>query len=167
MDGFTAGQLVQVADTRSLAYGRIAMVMGGGQPTQAKVRLVDLPKMVEPTDDPHIGVMVIETFNNDQLEAVEGIPIAPFYAIVAIDERNGEQEYRQQVLARGDSENFESIAQTIARTGYDKDDEATWYEVMEAYWTDFGATVSVADWELITLARYIALRDILADSTPT
>ena len=92
------------------------MVMGGGQPTQAKIRFVDLPKIVEPTDDPHIGVMAVETFDNSQLEAVEDIPIAAFYAFVTIDERNGEQEYRQPVLARGDSEDFEAIAQEIART---------------------------------------------------
>lgn len=49
---FTAGQLVQVTDPRSLAYGRIAMVMSGGQTTQVKLRFADLPKMVEPTDAP-------------------------------------------------------------------------------------------------------------------
>jgi len=161
--GFRIGQLVRVVNPRHFAYGRIAMVMMGGK-ASSQVRFADLPKGIAADPNPN---GFVEGFNNDQLEAIEGIPITPFYAIVTIDERNGEQEYRQQVLARGDSEDFEVIAQEIARTWYDDDDGATWDETLEAYWTDFGATVSVAGWELITLAQYVALRDILSDSTPT
>jgi hypothetical protein len=166
MDGFIARQLVRVTDTRSLAYGRIALVMGGGQPTQAKLRFVDLPRMVEQTDDPHTGVMVIETFNNDQLEAVEGIPIAPFYALIEMNVVDGGRESIEYLLAHGDSAAaIETIFQNVVRTWYD--DDAQWDDKMEGYWVEGGLLVSAVALKLISLARYIALNDVLSDCTPT
>lgn len=161
MAGFGIGQLVKVIDPRNLAYGRIAMVLCRKKGGRSQVRFADLPKGVAASDDP---TGFVHVFDDEELKAIEGIPIVAFYALVTIDERNGEQEYRRHVLAHGNSEDFEEIAQDIARTWYDN--EAEWDATLEAYWTNFGASVSVAGWELISLARYIVLRDILSDSTP-
>lgn len=161
---FTAGQLVRVTDISSLAYGRIAMVMGGGQPTQAKVRFVDLPRIVEPTDDPLIRVMAIETFNNGQLEAVEDVPIADFYAAGEIYEQNGEREYACYCLAHGKAGQLDAVADEIARGWYTSGGE--WKEPEDAYVFDDFTQTYPQGWREISLAEYIRFRQVLPDCTP-
>jgi len=161
---FTAGQLVRVIDISSLAYGRVAMVMGGGQLTQAKLRFVDLPRLVEPTDDSHTGVIAVETFNNDQLEAVEGIPIAPFYAVGEIYEHNEEREYSHYCLAHGQPGQLDAVADEIARGWYSSGGE--WSNSEDAYVFDDFTQAYPQGWREISLAEYIQFRQVLPDCTP-
>lgn len=163
MSGFGMGQLVQVIDPHNLAYGRIAMVLCGKKGGRSQVRFADLPKGVAASDDP---TGFVHVFDDDELAQID-LPIAPYYALVSIKECNGEQEYSQYCLAHGASEQaIDKIAQEVARTWYDSDSSGDLDEAMQAYWTDFGATVAVQDWQIISLARYAQLVELLGDRTP-
>ncbi|WP_204141948.1 hypothetical protein [Halomicronema sp. CCY15110] len=74
--GFRIGQLVRVVNLRHFAYGRLAMVMMGGK-VSSQVRFADLPKGVAADPNPN---GFVEGFDNEQLEAVENVPIAVTYA---------------------------------------------------------------------------------------
>jgi hypothetical protein len=170
MGCFKAGQLVRVIDPRNLAYGRVAMVMGGGKPNQSKLRFVDLPKFFEPTDDPYTVVATVETFNNSQLETVEDVPIADVYLLIEIDERNEGQEYVHRCLARcAIGQTGEEIAQAIAQCWYDDDagGRGQWDEDIEAYtFFDCALSTSVKQWREISMSEYINIRNVLDDLTP-
>jgi hypothetical protein len=163
MAGFGIGQLVQVIDPRNLAYGRIAMVMTTKKLGRSQVRFADLPKGVAASPDPSGFVNV---FDDDELTAIEGVHIAPFYALIEMNVVDGGRESIEYLLAHGDSAAaIETIFQNVVRTWYD--DDAQWDDKMEGYWVEGGLLVSAVALKLISLARYIALNDVLSDCTPT
>jgi hypothetical protein len=93
--GFRIGQLVRVVNPRHFAYGRLAMVMMGGK-ASSQVRFADLPKNVAADPNPS---GFVEGFDNEQLEAVENVPIAVTYALVTITEHSNGQEHQRHCLA--------------------------------------------------------------------
>lgn len=163
MAGFGIGQLVQVNNPHNLAYGRIAMVLCGKKGGRSQVRFADLPKGVAASPDP---TGFVNVFDDDELIAIKDVPIAPFYGLIEMNVVDGGRESCEYLLAHSDSAAaIETIFQNVVRTWYD--DDAQWNDEMEGYWIEGGLLVSATGLKLISLARYIALRDILSDCTPT
>lgn len=106
MSDLQAGQIVRVKPHHCLAYGRIAMVMTGSDPVL--VRFADLPKLVaaEPSPDGFV-----QHFNPEDLEVIEGVPVAAFYLLVTVLTLAGTQEYTRYAIAHGDIGRLGDIAQ--------------------------------------------------------
>lgn len=157
---FSIGQWVRVTAVRSLAYGRIAMVVAGGK-SRVQVRFADLPQQVEEPLDPQ---GLVETFAHAELSLLEDVPPAAFYLVVTIAERNREQHYRHLCLAHGTGQQTpadvaEAIAQTWYPSGGDWDDSENGYVFSSDGWL----TAVVEGFQLISAADYINLRMLLAD----
>jgi hypothetical protein len=166
MTEFKVGQFVQVTAVRHFAYGRIAMVLTRGK-NCTKVRFADLPPLVDVFANP-FGF--VETFTNTDLQLIEEVPVASFYLLVNISERNGEQDYIQNCLAHGRSDrpqdSPEQVAEAIAANWYP--DGGEWDEGENAYVfaADGRLTASVESMKKITVAEYITFREVLTDCTP-
>ena len=164
MLGFKAGQLVRVTDVRNLAYGRIAMVLSTKDGGRSQVRFADVPKGQATSPDP---TGFVHVFDDDELTAINHIPISDFYLLVTIDEQNGDQSYQHCCLAHGQiGKTGEEIAQAIAQGWYPEGGE--WDENDNAYMFSSERVLSAAaqDWEEISLAAYIQLSRALSDCTP-
>lgn len=107
---FKVGQLVRVKSVRCLAYGRIAMVTTVFD--QVQVRFADLPKSVAAEPNP---AGFVQRFNPEELEVIEGVPIAAFYLLVIVLTLAGTQEYIRYAIAHGDiDQKPEDVAETVA-----------------------------------------------------
>ncbi|WP_017302059.1 hypothetical protein [Nodosilinea nodulosa] len=158
-----AGQFVRVTDVRSLAYGRVAVVLMTNK-GRSQVRFADLPKVVSGLTNPK---GFVETFSNADLTAVGNFPIAASYLLVTIFERNGGQEYTHYCLAHGEAgQQMEQIAESVAQNWYS--DGGEWDENESAYrFKSESYLIAFAqDWEEISVAEYIRLRNVLTDCTP-
>lgn len=110
MSEFQAGQLVRVKSVRCLAYGRIAMVVMVSN--QVQVRFADLPKSVAAEPNP---AGFVQRFNPEELEVIEGVPIAAFYLLVTVLTLAGTQEYIRYAITHGDfGQQSEDVAETVA-----------------------------------------------------
>lgn len=162
MSTFKAGQLVQVTDTRHLAYGRMGIVVAAKKGERSQVRFADLPNGIAASDDP---TGFVNIFADDELTAINDVPIAAFYALVTISERNGDQDYTHYCLAHGDGD-LDAVAQAIAQNWYPEGGEWDDNENAYIFYSDRSLTASAQDWEEIPLAEYIQFRRVLADCTP-
>ena len=158
-----AGQVVQVSDPRNLSYGRIAMVVSIKEGGRSQVRFADLPKGQATSPD---LTGFVHVFDDDELMAIKDVPIADFYALITISERNGDQEYTHYCLAHGELDQLDEVAQEIAQNWYPEGGE--WDEDDNAYVFSSERVLSAAaqDWEKISVAEYIQLRRVLPDCTP-
>jgi hypothetical protein len=142
---FGIGQLVRVTDTRNPAYGRIAMVMMSGK-GRSQVRFADLPKDVAASPNP---AGFVEGFGNDQLEAIEGMPVAVAYALVTVTDRVNSQGHKHHCLAHAEmGQDIRVVAQAIAQN-----------------WSLIEGDIS-HEYEEIALADYAVLSKVLEDKTP-
>jgi hypothetical protein len=166
MTKFKVGQFVRVTAVRHFAYGRIARVLTGGK-IRTQVRFADLPPLVDASVNPS---GFVETFSNMDLKRIEDVPIASFYLLVRIVERNGEQNYTQDCLAHGGGDrpqdSPEEVAEAIAANWYPEGGD--WDETKNAYvfYSDYLLTASIESCKQITVAQYITFRDVLSDCTP-
>lgn len=154
--GFRIGQLVRVVNPRHFAYGRLAMVMMGGK-ASSQVRFADLPKGVAADPNPN---GFVEGFDNEQLEAVEHVPIAVTYALVTITERTNGQEHRHHCLAHAEMDvTIEGVAQAIA---------LNWHpHGLRSETPETHLEVDVSqEYEEITTVEYAVLSRVLKDKTP-
>lgn len=152
--------LISVIDTNHLAFGRIGMVLSSRNGSSL-VKFADFPNHIEPRFNAGTA------FLNEQIQLIEGIPVADFYLVVTIDEQNGSQEYTTRVLAHGNiPETAGGIADAIARNWYE--DGGEWDEDEDAY--DFSSDrplrSSVANVEEISVGQYITLSKWIPDTTP-
>lgn len=158
-----AGQVVQVSDPRNLSYGRIAMVVSIKEGGRAQVRFADLPQGIGASDDP---TGFVHVFDDDELMAIKDVPIADFYALVTISERNGNQDYPHYCLAHGELGQLDDVAQAIAQGWYPEGGEWDDDESAFVFDSDRALSASAQDWEEISLAAYIQLSRTLSDCTP-
>lgn len=159
---FKAGQLVRVNNPRNLAYGRIAMVMTAKGKVRSLVRFADLPKTESASPNP---AGFTETFPNDDLTLVHDIPMADFYLLVTIVERNGDRRYVHHCLANGiQGQRQETLADSIAQCWYESGGE--WDMATNAWRFDTYHFVLAEDWRELTMAEYINLATDLTDCTP-
>jgi hypothetical protein len=157
MAGFGTGQLVQVIDPRSLAYGRIAMVLCRKKLGRSQVRFADLPKGVAASPDP---TGFVNVFDDDELTAID-IQMTVVYALVTITERSNGQEYKHHCLAHAEmGVGIEAVAQAIAQNWHPYG--LRWSEALE---THFEVDVS-REYEEITVREYAVLSKVLEDKTP-
>jgi|GEM_PF-1886685 len=169
MSEFRLGQLVQVSEPRSLAYGRIAMVVLTIRLGRFQVRFADLPKDVASSDDP---TGFVKVFDEDELIPITDVPIAACYGLITIYECNNGQESKHQVLVHGQpGQSLEAMAVAIAQnwhTSEEAGDVGTWDDRLEAFvfLENRSRTVAVKSCEEISLAEYIHLKRAVPDITP-
>ena len=148
---FYAGQLVKVIAPRCLAYGRYGLVlMTRGD--QSQIRFADLPKASQPSQSP---VGFVQFFNHEDLELVEGVPIAACYLLISVSTLVGTQEYIRYAIAHGDMDEApEAIADTVAARFFGSLGE---FDGTAYIWPNTPCSASLQSWEGITLADYISL----------
>ncbi|PZO16896.1 MAG: hypothetical protein DCF25_11925 [Leptolyngbya foveolarum] len=150
MNTLNAGQLVRVTSPRSLAYGRVAMVMTVCDGIQ--VRFADLPQSVAANPNPD---GLVQTFSFEELALVEGVPVAAFYLLVTVLTLVGTQEYVRYAIAHGkDNQRTQDVAETVAAMFFGSlgDWDGEFYLRENSPYAS-----KLADFELITVADYIKL----------
>ncbi|PZO58024.1 MAG: hypothetical protein DCF15_06070 [Phormidesmis priestleyi] len=159
---FKAGQLVRISNLRSLAYGRVAMVMTAEGKERSLVRFADLPKTVSAAPNP---AGFTETFATSDLTLITNVPIAALYLLVTIVERDGDRRYAHHCLANGiQGQRQETLADSIAQCWYESGGE--WDAAENAWRFDTHHFVLAEDWRELTIAEYINLATDLTDCTP-
>ena len=159
---FKAGQLVRISDPRSLAYGRVAMVMSAEWKGRSLVRFADLPKTESASPNP---AGFTETFAISDLTLITNVPIAALYLLVTIVERIGDRRHTHPCLAHGNEQEQATLANSVA---------CSWYEGCGGHWDKQKAVwrfdthhfVLAEDWRELTMAEYINLATDLTDCTP-
>ena len=148
---FSAGQLVKVNAPRCLAYGRYGLVlMTRGD--QSQIRFADLPKASQPSQNP---AGFVQFFSHEDLELIEGVPIAACYLLISVSTLVGTQEYIRYAIAHGDiDEAPEAIANTVAARFFGSlgDWDGEFY-----LWQNSPHAAKLLKFELITVAQYIEL----------
>lgn len=159
----TPGQIVRVTNNRSTAYGRIARVtadIGGGG---FKISFVDLP-----LTSSSLEVQASEMYSNHEyLTPIEGVPSADFYLVIKIAAYPlPDHCYYELCIAHGNGQNHEQFANSVAQHWYESDSE--WDEKSKAYvfLLDRRIEVVADNYEEISLAQYIQLRNWMKDCTP-
>ncbi|PZO07825.1 MAG: hypothetical protein DCF25_22600 [Leptolyngbya foveolarum] len=150
MNTLNAGQLVRVTSPRSLAYGRVAMVMTVCDGIQ--VRFADLPQSVAASPNP---VGLVQTFGFEELALVEGVPVAAFYLLVTVLTLAGTQEYKRYAIAHvEDSQKPCDVAETVAARFFGSlgDWDGEFYLRENSPYA-----AKLVEFELITVAQYVEL----------
>lgn len=159
---FKAGQLVRIGNPRNFAYGRVAMVMTVKDKSRSLIRFADLPKAVSVSPNP---AGFTETFLNNDLTLIEDIPMADFYLLVTIIERNGDRRYVHHCLANGiQGQRRKTLADSIAQCWHESGGE--WNTAEDAWRFDTHHFVLAEDWRELTMAEYVNLSVDLPDCTP-
>ena len=162
MSRFNIGQIVRVTRTRSLAYGRVAKVVMAS-PHQVKVAFADLPKAVGATQK---AVGSLALFENNELMLVPDVPVAAFYLLVTVVERDGDRRYVHHCLAHGQRQQCHTqAADSVAQDWYGGG--GTWDADEHVYHFSLRRFVLAEDWHEISLAEYVNLRSVLRDLTPS
>lgn len=111
---FAAGQLVRISAHYQSAYGRIAMVMGGGGKEKSRVRFADLLRGVG--SDPTF----VRVFSNEELLPVDDIPWATTYLFIRVVEHNGPFSYHQPCLAHvKQGQTNEEVVDNVVKNWYE------------------------------------------------
>ena len=150
MNTFYAGQLVRVVSPRSLAYGRVAMVMTASDSIQ--VRFADLPASVAASSNP---TGLVHTFDAEDLALIEGVPVAACYLLISVSTLVGAQECIRYAIAHGNADEApEAIANTVAARFFGSlgDWDGEFY-----LWQNSPHAAKLLKFELITVAQYIEL----------
>lgn len=158
---FKANQLVRINDPRSLAYGRVAMVMTAKGKERSLVRFADLPKTESASPNP---AGFTETFAISDLTLIANVPIAALYLLVTIVERNGDRRHTHPCLAHGNEQEQEALANSVAQSWYG--DDGHWDKKKLVWRFDTHHFVLAEDWRELTMAEYVNLAIDLTDCTP-
>jgi len=157
---FERDVLVSVIDTTHLAFGRIGKVLcsRGGS---SLVKFTDLPSHTEPRFNAGTA------FLDEQIQLIEGIPIADFYLVVTVDEQNGSQNYTTRCLAHGNiPETPEGVADAIAQNWYEDGGEWNQDEDTYEFSSDRPLRSSVGGVDEISVFQYVTLSNWMVDNTP-
>ena len=156
-----AGQLVRINDPRSLAYGRVAMVMTAKGKGRSLVRFADLPKTESASPNP---AGFTETFATSDLTLVANVPIAALYLLVKIVERNGDRRHTHQCLAHSNEQEQATLANSVACSWHG--DDGHWDKTKAVWQIAKHHFVLAEDWRELSMAEYINLAADLTDCTP-
>lgn len=157
---FKVGQLVRVSCPDSLAYGRMARVVRAEQ-YRVDVQFVDLPKVLS---DSHYVNGYSTVFISHDLTLVRDVPVASFYLLVTVVERDGDRRYVHQCLAHSQrSQNHTEVADSVAQNWYGVGGK--WDADEHIYRFSLNRFVLAEDWYEISLAEYVNLRSVLRNGT--
>ncbi len=160
-DTIKAGQLARIINPRHLAYGRIGMVTGGTKQKRV-IHFIDLPPNIANEQTDPTGL--VTRIANDELALIAPIPMAAFYLLVTIVERDGDHRHTHQCLAHGKHLQQEAVANSIAQCWYESGGE--WDEDENVWRFDTHHFVFAEYWRELTMADYINLAHDLTDCTP-
>ena len=119
---------------------------------QSQIRFADLPKASQPSQSP---VGFVQFLSHEDLELVEGVPIAACYLLISVSTLVGTQEYIRYAIAHGNiDEAPEAIADTVAARFFGSLGE---FDGTAYIWPNTPCSASLQSWEGITLADYISL----------
>lgn len=157
---FKTGQLVRVSCPYSLAYGRIARIIRVAQ-YRVDVQFVDLPKALSDSQRADSDTTV---FTSNDLTPIPDIPVADFYLLVTVVERDGDRRYVHRCLAHGQaSEPQTAVADGVAKGWYGVGGK--WDADEHVYRFTLNRFVFAEDWYEVSLAEYINFRSVLSDCT--